>query len=259
MQLVFQRSKRLRAHNLRVAAPLIGGGGCRRAADEPFVHAAPGAANLTAAFPLHPINAAAAALEALRGGRRLHALTLETAHLPLCASASGACAVWEGASGRVVLHSGLLERMATFKGLPELLEAATQALVARLEPWRDPDAAADPIGGAWALGQRFAAAAAGALAAAAAAQVPLWFCIACPVILGLLAPFVFNLGLAAAAEELCAALELPAGECEDLWWAAFALALVLSLASAAPIVYLCRLPECARRRPSAAVAFAAQA
>lgn len=33
-----------------------------------------------------------------------------------------------------------------------------------------------------------------ALAIAAASQIPVWFCIACPVVLGLLAPWVFNLG-----------------------------------------------------------------
>lgn len=30
-------------------------------------------------------------------------------------------------------------------------------------------------------------------------------------------------------------------------WGAFALALVLSLGAAVPIVYICRLPECGRR------------
>lgn len=63
----------------------------------------------------------------------------------------------------------------------------------------------------------------------------------------MLAPFLFNFGLTAAAEQLCALLELPDQECLDLWWGAFALALMLSLASAVPIVHLCRLPECGRR------------
>ena len=34
----------------------------------------------------------------------------------------------------------------------------------------------------------------GALLAAVGSQIPLWFCIACPVVLGLLAPFIFNAG-----------------------------------------------------------------
>jgi hypothetical protein len=37
-------------------------------------------------------------------------------------------------------------------------------------------------------------------------------------------------------------------------WGAFAVALVLSLASAIPIVYLCRLPECGRRAAAAVAA-----
>ena len=50
-----------------------------------------------------------------------------------------------------------------------------------------------------------------------AAQVPVWFCIACPIILGLLAPFVFNLGLGAVAEAVCEHYQLPQEDCNDLW------------------------------------------
>ena len=89
----------------------------------------------------------------------------------------------------------------------------------------------------------------------------------------MLAPFVFNFGLTQAAEQLCALLQLPDQECTDLWcanrslallralvaahtrltcarchrWGAFALAMVLSLGSAVPIVYVCRLPDCVKR------------
>lgn len=86
---------------------------------------------------------------------------------------------------------------------------------------------------------------------------PLWWCIACPLVLGMLAPFLFNFGLTAAAEQLCALLQLPNQACTDLWWGAFALALVLSLGAAVPIVYLCRLPECGRRAAVGAAAAAA--
>jgi hypothetical protein len=48
-------------------------------------------------------------------------------------------------------------------------------------------------------------------------QVPLWFCIVCPLVLGLLAPFLFNFGLTAAAEALCSQLQLPDDTCADLW------------------------------------------
>ncbi len=49
------------------------------------------------------------------------------------------------------------------------------------------------------------------------AQVPVWFCIACPIILGLLAPFVFNLSFGAVAEAICEHYQLPQEECNDLW------------------------------------------
>lgn len=48
-------------------------------------------------------------------------------------------------------------------------------------------------------------------------QVPVWFCIACPIVLGLLAPFVFNLGFGAVAEAVCEHYQLPTEECNDLW------------------------------------------
>ena len=78
-------------------------------------------------------------------------------------------------------------------------------------------------------------------------QIPLWWCITCVIVLGMAAPFIFNFGLTTAALELCNHFKLPDDTCTDLWWVAFAAAMVLSLASAVPIIYLCRLPECGRR------------
>ena len=49
------------------------------------------------------------------------------------------------------------------------------------------------------------------------AQVPIWFCVACPVVLGLMAPFLFNLGSGAVAQALCDRFALPADECNDVW------------------------------------------
>lgn len=66
----------------------------------------------------------------------------------------------------------------------------------------------------------FAKAAAAALTSVMLASAPpIWFCIACPLILGMAAPWVFNLGLTAAAEALCKALVLSEDECMDLWCA----------------------------------------
>ena len=51
------------------------------------------------------------------------------------------------------------------------------------------------------------------------AQVPVWFCVACPLVLGLLAPFVFNLGLTAVAQAVCEHYALPDDQCNELWYA----------------------------------------
>jgi hypothetical protein len=213
----------------------------RRAAGEPVFAAA--GAEAAAALPLAALKALGAAIERVRGGAQMHAFEIGAAPLPLCSSARGACAVWEGGTGRVVLDAALLARVAAAPSAPARLDAFARRLAELL-----PLSAA---GGASAAG--VAAALVGAAAAALAAPAPpLWFCLLCPAVLGLLAPFVLNWGLTSAAEELCAALALPAGDCADLWWAAFALALVLSLGAALPIVYACHLPECAHRRPAAA-------
>ncbi|KAK9792738.1 hypothetical protein WJX73_002341 [Symbiochloris irregularis] len=86
-----------------------------------------------------------------------------------------------------------------------------------------------------------------AVAVTFASSVPLWFCIACPIVLGLLAPLLFNGALGQAAELLCSHYQLPQDECSELWYGAFAVAAVLSFASAIPIVYVCRIPECAKQ------------
>lgn len=67
-----------------------------------------------------------------------------------------------------------------------------------------------------ALGQAFSSAAAAA-SLTLASQVPLWFCIGCPIVLGMLFPFAFNFGLGAIADELCTYYNLPADECTQLW------------------------------------------
>lgn len=66
------------------------------------------------------------------------------------------------------------------------------------------------------LGGLFSSAAAAA-SLAVASQVPLWFCITCPIVLGMLFPFAFNFGLGAIADELCTYYNLPADACTQLW------------------------------------------
>ncbi|KDD77159.1 hypothetical protein H632_c6p3 [Helicosporidium sp. ATCC 50920] len=111
-----------------------------------------------------------------------------------------------------------------------------------------------PAAALTALRRAFANAAPAALAAAGAAGrggMPLWACIACPLALGLAAPLVFNAALAALAEKLCQDLALDEQSCVDLWYGAFALAGILSLAAAIPIAYVCRLKECFGRAGAA--------
>lgn len=95
------------------------------------------------------------------------------------------------------------------------------------------------------LGGIFGGAAAAA-SLAVASQIPLWFCITCPIVLGMLFPFAFNFGLGAVADELCTYYNLPADACTQLWYSAFALAMILSFASVLPIVTICRLAQCAK-------------
>lgn len=70
-------------------------------------------------------------------------------------------------------------------------------------------------------------------------QVPVWFCMACPLVLGLLAPFVWNLGLTAAAEAVCQHYRLPDDQCNELWCAVSSAAIAHTLTSAHP---WCHMP-----------------
>lgn len=201
-------------------------------------------ANLTAALPVTALNAAAGALETVRGGRPLHTFTLSTAALPLCTSGSGACVVWEASSGSVVFDERLAERIAAARDVPAVAARFVQELLTQLHTGGShasadkPHARAAPHHsvpptteekecqrhghasggmGAAEMGQRMASAATAALAAMAAGSIPLWWCVLCPIALGMLAPLIFNLGLTAAAEQLCNALKLQPQECTDLW------------------------------------------
>ncbi|GLI62727.1 hypothetical protein VaNZ11_005456, partial [Volvox africanus] len=108
-------------------------------------------------------------------------------------------------------------------------------------------------GGATVAVRIVAAALAAALPAAFAAAPPLWFCILCPSVLGLLAPLVINLALNQVAGLLCSQLHLTDDVCFDVLLGALGAGFVLSLGSAVPIFFLCRLPECAGRNVTTAL------
>ncbi|CAL8465544.1 g5080 [Coccomyxa elongata] len=183
----------------------------------------------------------------------------------------GPSVVYDVSEGIIYLDSRMVAM--TTKRLPARAQVALGTFVEQLfgglgELWGGPPANASTaggerggrggdLGGVAEVAKVVARIAAAALTTTMAAQVPVWFCVACPLVLGLLAPFVFNLGLTAVAQAVCEHYSLPDDQCNELWYGAFALAMVLSLASAIPIVFVCRLPECARGSPKSFYSFAA--
>ena len=67
------------------------------------------------------------------------------------------------------------------------------------------------------LGPFLAKAAAIAVSLTIGYQTPIWFCVACPVVLGLLAPLIINAGAGAVAEAACEHYSLPEADCAELW------------------------------------------
>ena len=48
-------------------------------------------------------------------------------------------------------------------------------------------------------------------------QTPLWVCLACPIVLGMLIPFALNSVLGEVAQHLCDLYQMPTDECNELW------------------------------------------
>ena len=48
-------------------------------------------------------------------------------------------------------------------------------------------------------------------------QLPVWFCVACPAVLGLLAPLLINAAAGAVANAACEHYHLQPYDCADLW------------------------------------------
>jgi len=185
----------------RTVLAVVPGGAppARRAEGQPFLSAAPGA---LPGLSLGPLNAAAGALEAALGGRRLFPLSVR-----LMDGAGGEAArgsgeggawcgpliVYEVSSGAVLLSPSLVAPLEAAGGAAQ---AAVSRLAALLFDALPAAATAAGVGAALAG----AAAARGAVLAAArvalaAAPPPMWFCLACPALLGLLAPLAINFGI----------------------------------------------------------------
>ncbi len=91
-----------------------------------------------------------------------------------------------------------------------------------------------------------------AVAAAFASAVPMWYCLACPAVLGLALPLAINLGLGEMVNVICDHFNFGPEQCMDLGVAALAVGFVLALASALPIFKVCKMYECEHRPPAAA-------
>jgi hypothetical protein len=192
--------------------------------------------NALSLLPVSAINDAASRLEAHLGRQK----PMYTFRLEVCPTQWDGglpAAIWDVSSGSICLSIKAIS----------LLQEGTAQLGDKLHSFVASLFGADlPQGDLNILLQTLTAAAAAAATLALSSQVPLWFCIGCPVVLGMLAPFVFNFGLGAIAQQLCDHYQLPTDECNELWYGVFALAMVLSFASVIPIVSLCKLRQCAK-------------
>lgn len=214
----------------------------RRQEARPYLSSSPGEV-IAATLPLMSINKAALGFEKALG-RRLFPLTLEVADLPGKAhQLSPPFAIYDVSSGRITVEAALVRQMGQLTDLPGGMAAIAEALFSQISRFPSLKATSDLAQ----VANVVLSAATSAVTFAIAYQVPLWFCIACPVVLGMLAPFVINGGLALLASAVCSHWRLPTEECTDLWYGVFAAGMVLSLASAIPIVFLCKLPQCAHR------------
>lgn len=231
------------AYSKAVVVGVIGGSApVRRSAEQPYMSiAGEGAGDLAECLPVSAINNAAGVLEvALK--RRLVPISIETAVFDKAAG-SPPFAVYDVSSGRVTLDSGVVRQMHKLTALPEGLASFADSMFGQMARF----AGIGERPGLTTVAEVVMRAAVAAIGIAFAYQVPLWFCVVCPAVLGLLAPLVINGGLGALANAACQHWQLPPDSCNDLWYGAFAAGMVLSLASAVPIVFICRLPQCARR------------
>lgn len=95
--------------------------------------------------------------------------------------------------------------------------------------------------------------AARAAVAAALVLVPLWQCIACVAVLGLLFPLAINAALGVAVDAACAAMALDPTSCFDLALGALLAGVVLAALSSVAIFRMCRLAQCRRTTAAAAL------
>lgn len=200
-------------------------------------------------------NAAASTLEAVLG-RKMHSFTVQptdfTAHLsqPQLQGGSRPYVIWDASSGLILMDHTLLRgglaRSQTSHMADLLADKVFSNVAAAISTLSQTSSFLTAPLAAQVLVQALAI----AVPAAFASAPPLWFCVLCPAVLGLIAPLAINLGLGDLAGVICSRMQLDDDQCFDLMLGALGLGFVLSLASAVPIFFVCRLMECAHRNTS---------
>lgn len=215
----------------------------RRNADQPFLSMSPGASNIAAAA----INGIVEKIEGALG-RRMFPLNVSVVDMHAAypgLRGSLPAAIYEVETGTILLEESYFANFSSSAQLRHTISAVGEQLFdkifSRLAQARD---GKEPLPAPTSI---VTAAAAAAVAIAVLPSVPLWFCIACPVVLGLLAPIIINFGLGEVMGAVCSHYQLPDEECFDLMLGVLAVGYLLSLASAWPIFKVCRLYECSHR------------
>lgn len=215
-------------------------------------------------LPIQEMNTLFSMVWSIRGRDLNRGFRINIQHLPWCDTGLGACSIWEVHSNTVVFHTSIVQRLSASSTATELLHRFVLAFTSSLgdqvrrDPAQDhrlyPEAQHDieneenqeVFDQSSTVANLVAAAVitAGMTAVHTTMSIPYWWCVSCPIVLGLLLPFAFNFGLIGAANEACSLLHLEQDACTDVCLSACALAAMLSFASVVPIISVCQLKRC---------------
>ena len=201
-------------------------------------------------LPLKTMNAVLGILSAVQPRFSDYRFKINIQHLPWCDVGLGACAIWDVSTLEIVLHTSIIQRSA-FTGVEDAIDNFSFHFMEGLNK--------NVVGALRANGTEYLyrnkksdilemILQSGLVALQASMSLPLWYCISCPIILGMLLPFAFNFGLTDAADEACSALNLTDEQCQSLWLSSFALATMLSFVSVFPILTVCKVKQCFKQR-----------
>ncbi|GAX86300.1 hypothetical protein CEUSTIGMA_g13712.t1 [Chlamydomonas eustigma] len=193
------------------------------------------------------INAASRTFEDM-SGRRLYPITIQFSDLqqpaPSGAKTSGTFAIYDFSNGLLVLDYTLMEWIFQDSHVQD-----TSLIIVReiFSSFIALPTSIFKVGASLAGANLIKDAISSAVNAVFATSPPLWFCLLCPAVLGLIAPLAINLGLFELAGIICSRLQLDDTQCFDLMLGALGVGFVLALAASIPIFFVCRLMECAHR------------